>query len=106
MKPKEIIKKPKGHCEGNLVIKNLTGIGEIKMSSKNQKKIIKCLIDKAIIRGTKIDNFKIELESLINKHGIDSLFNCQDFILTNYIMNCLEAYGDLEDHKNKMRGQL
>jgi len=106
MKPKEITKKPKGHCEGDLVIKNLTGIGEIKMSSKDQKKIIKCLIDKAISRGTKIDNFKIELESLINKHSIDALFNCHDFILTNYIMSCLEAFGDLEEHRNKMRGQL
>jgi len=107
MKPKEITKKPKGHCENDLFgIKNLTGIGEITMSRKEQKKLIKGIIEKAINRGTKIDNFKIELESLINKHSIDALFNCQDFILVNYIMSCLEAYGDIEDHKNKMRGQL
>lgn len=104
MKPKEITKKPKGHSEGDLVVKNLTGIGEIRMSKKEQKKLIKGLIDKAIIRGTKIDNFKTELESLINKHGIDALFNCQDFILVNYIMGCLEAYGDAQEHKIKMSG--
>jgi hypothetical protein len=61
MKPKEITKKPKGHCEGDLCgIKNLTGIGEI-MNSKEQKRKIEEIIKRAIHTRTKKDKFKIDV---------------------------------------------
>ena len=48
------------------------------------------------------DQFKKELECLINRHSVDSAYNCQDYILVDYIMNCLEAFGDAVEHKGKM----
>lgn len=36
--------------------------------------------------------FKEELESLINKYSKESDNNTPDFILTKYIMACLDAY--------------
>lgn len=106
MKPKEITKKPKGHCEGDLVeVKNLTGIGEI-MNSKEQKRKIEEIIKRAIHTRAKKDKFKKELECLINKHSIDSAYNCQDFILVDYIMNCLENFSDAVERKRKMSGGI
>jgi hypothetical protein len=84
-------------------IKKLTGIGEI-MNSKEQKRKIEDIIKRAIHTRTKKDKFKKELECLINKHSIDSAYHCQDFILVDYIMNCLEAFGDAVGHKRKMSG--
>ena len=36
--------------------------------------------------------FKKELENLINIHSIDNEFNTPDYILADYLVNCLENY--------------
>lgn len=39
----------------------------------------------------KINEFKNEVEKIINKLGIDSYFNINDFILADYLANQLEV---------------
>ena len=36
--------------------------------------------------------FEKELQSLINRHSKDNDLNTPDFILSQYIMSCLDAY--------------
>lgn len=40
----------------------------------------------------KTEDFKKDLESIINKHGWDNICNTPDFILANYLYWCLSAY--------------
>ncbi len=35
-----------------------------------------------------------ELTSLINVHGLDNGFSTPDFVLAQYVMQCLIAYGE------------
>lgn len=37
--------------------------------------------------------FKKELEQLINKHSIENESNTPDFILANYVRNCISIFG-------------
>ena len=37
-------------------------------------------------------SFREDLTKLINKHGRDSRSDTQDFILADYLMDCLEAF--------------
>ena len=39
-----------------------------------------------------MNKFHKELETLINRHCQENASNTPDFILANYIMNCLSAY--------------
>ncbi len=41
--------------------------------------------------GTKL-NFREELENLINRHSMENNSDTPDFILTSYLLNCLEAF--------------
>ena len=41
-----------------------------------------------------MEEFKKELEILINKNGIDNECNTPDYILAEYLTSCLEAYRD------------
>jgi hypothetical protein len=36
--------------------------------------------------------FRRDLETLINKHSIENGSNTPDFILANYLVNCLDAF--------------
>ena len=45
---------------------------------------------------TKMEEFAKELEELINKHSIENFSNTPDFILADYLMNCLEAYHSIK----------
>lgn len=38
------------------------------------------------------DTFKTELEHLINKHSKENKSNTPDFILADYMANCLDVY--------------
>lgn len=40
-----------------------------------------------------MENFKKELESLINKHGIEDLIDMPDFILADMICRMIESIG-------------
>ncbi len=39
-----------------------------------------------------MDNFRIELTELINKHSKENDSNTPDYILANYLSNCLDAF--------------
>ncbi len=45
--------------------------------------------------------FKKELESLINKNSMENGSNTPDFILAEYLMDCLKAYDKLENARAK-----
>ena len=47
----------------------------------------------------KINEFKIEVEKIINELGIDSYFNIDDFILAEYLVNQLEVLDTMEQQK-------
>jgi len=38
------------------------------------------------------DNFRKELENLINKHSMENESNTPDFILADYLARCLDAF--------------
>uniref|UniRef100_A0A6M3JWY6 Uncharacterized protein n=1 Tax=viral metagenome TaxID=1070528 RepID=A0A6M3JWY6_9ZZZZ len=38
-----------------------------------------------------MNNFRKELEALINKHSMEQTSNTPDFILAEYLVNCLKA---------------
>jgi len=40
--------------------------------------------------ATFLENFKQELEHLINKHSMENRSNTPDFILADYLVRCLE----------------
>lgn len=45
------------------------------------------------IMGTPVSNeFRKELEKLINKHSCENGSNTPDFILARYILDCLEGF--------------
>lgn len=43
-----------------------------------------------------------KLKSLLNKLGIDNEMNTQDFLLAEYILNCLIVYGNVVCKKREM----
>jgi len=38
------------------------------------------------------DNFRKELENLINKHSMENESNTPDYILSDYLVRCLDAF--------------
>ena len=42
-----------------------------------------------------VEKFKVELEHLINKHSIENGSNTPDFIIAEYLINCLLNYNDI-----------
>ena len=49
----------------------------------------------------KMDNFKKEMETIINKLGIDNYFDIPDFILADYLANQLEVLDIIKTKKDK-----
>lgn len=43
----------------------------------------------------KVEELSKDLEAVLNKHCIDSKTNTPDFILAEYLINCLTAYNAL-----------
>ena len=52
-----------------------------------------------ITTSNNMEEFAKELTSLINKHCVENETNTPDFILSDYLMNCLEAYHSLNIKK-------
>jgi hypothetical protein len=49
--------------------------------------------------------FKVEIENLINIHSIDSELNTPDYILADYLVNCLETYRKINEQREKWHGR-
>jgi len=49
--------------------------------------------------------FKIEIENLINIHSIDNELNTPDYILADYLVNCLENYRKINEQREKWYGR-
>jgi hypothetical protein len=45
--------------------------------------------------------FRNELESLLNKYSMENTSNTPDFILADFLMNCLEAFDDATFARSK-----
>ena len=43
--------------------------------------------------------FEIDLEKLINEHSIDNDLNTPDYILADYLVNCLENYRKITEER-------
>jgi hypothetical protein len=52
-----------------------------------------------------MEDFKKDLESLINKHCIENESNTTDFILAEYLCDCLKAYEKIHASNEKWYGK-
>lgn len=48
--------------------------------------------------------FKKDLEQLINKHSMENGSNIPDFLLAEYLTNCLILFDNTNNNKNKWYG--
>jgi hypothetical protein len=48
----------------------------------------------------KIKAFQIELTKLINNHSLENITNTPDFIISNYLINCLRSYHTLHFNRD------
>jgi len=48
--------------------------------------------------------FKKELETLINKHSIENGSDTPDFILAEYLCNCLESFNSVSIQRDNWYG--
>ena len=53
------------------------------------------------MKGYPMDEFQIDLEALINKHGLEDGSNTPDFILAEFLVNCLQAFNLACEHRRK-----
>jgi len=51
------------------------------------------------------DEFRKELESLINRYGLESPSNTPDFILADYLCGCLVMFNIAVDRREKWYGR-
>jgi hypothetical protein len=51
-----------------------------------------------------IQAFKKDLEGLINHHSLENLSNTPDFILADYLTECLLNYNTVVTHRDKWFG--
>lgn len=47
------------------------------------------------------DDFRKELESLINRHSQENSSNTSDFILAEYLIDCLDAFNKATNKRTK-----
>jgi len=52
-----------------------------------------------------MEEFKKELEHLINMHSIENGSNTPDFILAEYLCDCLAAYEKIHADNEKLYGK-
>jgi len=50
-------------------------------------------------------SFRVELESLINKHSMENNSNTPDFVLAEYLADCLVAFDKATNTRSKWYGQ-
>lgn len=51
------------------------------------------------------EGFQKELEELINRHSIENGSNTPDFILAQYMMDCLNAFNNVTTKREKWYGR-
>lgn len=49
------------------------------------------------MRSLDDDEFRDELRSLLNRHGVDAITHTPDFILADHVIHTLEAWGSALD---------
>lgn len=54
--------------------------------------------------ATLADKFRNELEQLLNKHSLENNSNTPDFILAEYLVNCLGAFDLATEHREEWYG--
>lgn len=47
------------------------------------------------------ESFRHELEDLINKHNMENSSDTPDFMLADYLINCLETFGEIVKRRDK-----
>jgi hypothetical protein len=52
------------------------------------------------------EQFKEELEHLINKHSMENGSNTPDFVLTDYLMGCLDNFNRIIQSREKWYGRV
>jgi hypothetical protein len=52
-----------------------------------------------------IEEFKKELTNLINKYNIESGSNTPDFIICEYLINCLLTFNSIQKNREKWYGR-
>lgn len=52
-----------------------------------------------------MDDFRKELETLINRHSLENGSNTPDFILANYLVACLKAFDATLVEREKWYGR-
>jgi hypothetical protein len=52
-----------------------------------------------------VDDFRKELETLINRHSLENGSNTPDFILANYLVACLKAFDATLVEREKWYGR-
>ena len=53
---------------------------------------------------TKLDNFRAELTTLINRYSLENGSDTNDFILADYLADCLVAYDRAATRNHKLAG--
>jgi hypothetical protein len=51
------------------------------------------------------ESFKAELESLINRHSVEGLSDTPDFILAQYLWDCLAAWNRATNERTEWYGR-
>ena len=52
-------------------------------------------------KENKVDEFQKELEALINKHSMENASNTPDFLLAEFLANCLRAFNLASEQREK-----
>lgn len=88
------------------VVEVFEATGQIAVKQKHN---VICTYDseKQLIKVKKDENnqkFRDELEILINRHSMENNSDTPDYILANYVMDCLGAYAKAHNHTNAWFG--
>ena len=57
------------------------------------------------ITPEKVNDFGKELESLINRHSMENVCNTPDFILTAFLLDCLQAFAKATNRREEWYGR-
>ena len=50
-----------------------------------------------------MDDFRLQLGALINKHSLENGSNTPDFVLALYLTDCLEAFDRAIEHRELLK---
>ena len=57
-------------------------------------------------RGIKWQQFKRELTDLINRHSLENNSNTPDFLLSDYLIGCLEVFNKVVVERERWYGRI